>query len=103
MGQADLVVIMLHQDLRELNRLYFGYGIRFPNCVWLITDYIPGSSPDLKKIMFEFRIPSSRLAGIPYTPRMCGAKKNPGSDPLCAELRRELNHAGQIILHALGF
>ncbi len=103
MIQADLVVILLHQDCRELNSLYLSYGVRFPNCVWLITDYVPGGSPGLEDIMFRFRIPRSRLACIPYTPRPYGSKKNPGTDPMYSELRRELNHAGHIILRALGF
>ncbi len=101
--QADLVVFTLPQDCREFGRLFCQNRVRFPNCVWLIMDYVPGIAPDLKQITFEFRIPSSRLAGISYSPRLREAKKVPGTGPLSSDIRRELNHAGQIMLRALGF
>ncbi len=101
--QADLVVIALRQSLREFCSLFCQHGIRYPNCVWLVRDYVPGGTPDLKKLLYEFRIPSSRLASVPYSPRLREAKKNPGKGPLPADIRVELNRAGQVMLLALGF
>ncbi len=97
------MVITVRQNHRELCDLFCGYRVHFPNCVWLITDYVPEDSLNLKRITFEFRIPPERLACIPYSPRLREGKKGSGTGLLPREFRRELDRAGQIILHALGF
>ncbi len=100
---ADLVVITLRQSRRDLSRVFLQDRIRFPNCVFLITDYVPDAAPNLSHLAFEFRIPRSRLAWIPYTPRLREGKKWPGPGPRQKEFRRDLTRAGQIMLRALGF
>ncbi len=100
---ADLVVITLRQSRREWSRLFLQDRIRFSNCVFLITDYVPNAFPDLSHLAFEFRIPYSRLAQIPYTPRLREGKKWPGPGPRQKDFRRDLTHAGQTMLRALGF
>ncbi len=101
--QADLVVIIVRQSRAEFCRIFCGNRINFPNCVWLIRDYIPGIAPDIDGILFEFRIPSSRLACVPYSPHLRNTKKIPGTGSLSPDIRRDLNRAGHIMLIALGF
>ncbi len=101
--QADLVVIILHQSHREFCSLTCNDSPRLPNCVYLVTDYVPGGGQSLRDFTFEFRIPPSRLACVPYSPRMRESKKWPDIGPLSADFRRELVRAGQIMLRALGF
>ncbi len=100
---ADLVVITLRQSRQDLSRLFLQDRLRFPNCVFLITDYVPDVSPDLSRLAFEFRIPRSHLAQIPYTPCLREGKKWPGPGLRQKEFRRDLTQAGQIMLRALGF
>ncbi|MCC8140983.1 MAG: hypothetical protein LIO56_00355 [Lachnospiraceae bacterium] len=101
--QADLVVITIRQNYRDFCRLFLCSRNSFSNCVYLVLDYVPDDSINLKRIAFEFRIPSSRLACIPYSPRIKETKKWPDTGPFSPDIRRELNRAGQIILLALGF
>ncbi|MCD8217148.1 MAG: hypothetical protein LUD01_03740 [Clostridiales bacterium] len=113
--QADLVVIALRQSHREICDLFCKNTLRFSNCIYLIVDYFPDREFDLANISFEFRIPLSRLACIPYHP---GRRDLfPGEEP--AEnrtgrsilrtghgrpgFRRELCRARRVILQALGF
>ncbi len=103
MSQADLVVIPIHQDYRELCSLFCGNRIRFPNCVYLVVNYVPGDYLNLRRITFEFRIPSTHLACIPYSPRIRETKNWPGTVLLPTDVRREMDRAGQIMLLALGF
>ncbi len=101
--QADLVVIIVRQSRAEFCRMFCGNRMSFHNCIWLITDYIPGIAPDMNGIMFEFRIPSSRLAGVRYSPHLRNTKKIPDTGSLSPDIRRDLNRAGHIMLIALGF
>ncbi len=103
MRQADLVVILLHQSRRELCSLFCRRKVCFPNCVYLILDYVSDDDLNLNRISFEFRIPSSHLAGIPYNPRMRENKKWPDTGLFSQSFRRELCRAGQVMLLALGF
>lgn len=92
LNQADLVVIVLRQNRREINNLFCKSAWHFSNCIYLIANYFPDQDFNLKKISFELRIPSSRLVCIPYSPRYGEVLRT-----------REVKHAGEMMLKALGF
>lgn len=115
MRQADLIVIAVHQNHREICDLFLRGGIRFPNCVWMVVDYIPEPGFDLARISCEFRIPDSRLLFIPYQPvgekllqnknrrkniSIMGTSSYGHSNP---DYRRALTRSARLMLQALGF
>lgn len=115
MRRADLVVIAVHQNYREICDLFFAGSIRFANCVWLVVDYISGTDFSLDRISFEFRIPDSRMLCIPYEPegkrllrcrkrmRNTPSAEDAGSGRFDAGDRRELIRSARMMLRALGF
>ncbi len=68
--QSDLVVVLLRQNYGQLCRLFCFDSLRFANYLYIITEYVPHPTLDLKHISFEFRIPAQRICAIPYTPRV---------------------------------
>ncbi len=90
--QADLVVIVLRQNHREISSLFCKAVPHFSNCIYLIADYFPDRDFNLNKIAFEFRIAPSRLICIPYNPRYREIFQS-----------KELKRAEKMMLKALNF
>ncbi|MCD8364644.1 MAG: hypothetical protein LUC83_02295 [Clostridiales bacterium] len=113
--QADLVVVALRQSYREICDFFCNATLRFSRCVYLIVDYFPDREFDLARISFEFRVPPSQIACIPYNSGYLNALPKNASDRrwkpgaisrLCAgtpDFYRELLRTQRIILQALGF
>ncbi len=103
MLQADLVVVTIRQSHRELHSLFCETIVPCKNCVYVITDYIPGLDWSLNDISFEFRIPKTHLGCIPYCLGM-GTERRPIDTNYCyMNFDREMQNVGNIILRALGF
>lgn len=110
MRQADLVVIALPQNAKDISGLLCESPLPFPNYIILISDYVPDPEFNLSKIASVWRIPQTRLACIPYHPALRNStRKNPLKSQapyLCAgslSLKRELALCARKMLQALGF
>lgn len=111
--QADLVVVGLHQNYRKICDYICRSAYRFSNYIYVIVDYFPEQEISLHRIAYEFRIPRSRLACIPYNAsyheaaRMGYAQKYWRSADAhticqaCMDFRKELLHSAMLILKAL--
>lgn len=100
---SDLVVIMLHQIHNEIQHLFCKMVVPCRNCIYVVTDYIPGWGFDLKDISLEFRIPKAHLACIPYCPGI-GTDQRPAiREYSYMNFDLEVERSGLKILKALGF
>lgn len=111
--QADLVVIGLRQNYREICDYFCRITCRFLNYIFMIVDYFPEHESSLARIAHEFRIPQSRLACIPYNVRYHEAAKTGyiqnfwkslNEHKICQagmDFGRELIHSSLLILKAL--
>ncbi len=100
--QADLVAITIHQSHKELCSLFCKTYVPFANCIYIVTGYVPGWGFDLKDISFEFRIPGTRLACIPYCLGINDDKRPIVTEYCYMNFDLELKKTGRIMLKALG-
>lgn len=113
MQQADLVVIGLHQNYREICDYFCRVTCKFSNYIYVIVDYFPEQETSLLRIAHEFRIPLSRITCIPYdanyheavrtgcTERHRKSRNTRRICPACMDFRKELIHSALLILKAL--
>lgn len=113
MRQADLVVIGLRQNYREICNYFCRITCRFFNYIYVIVDYFPEQETNLLRIAHEFRIPRSRLTCIPYNvsyheavrlgceERYWRSQKMHKICQACMDFKKELVHCALLMLKAL--
>ena len=111
---ADLMVVVFHQNYRELCHWITDYVCRSANCLYMIIDYFPEKDYSLVRISQNFRIPLSRLTCIPYNLKYREASRKGdslrywrscGRHYICQagmDFYRELLRSARMMLKALG-
>ncbi len=64
--QADLVVVILHQDAGEVREYFEKHSRWFGNCVYILNDYLPEKDLSIEELSRKYRIDQMRIACVPY-------------------------------------
>lgn len=70
LGSADLAVVFLRQNERQINDFFIFYPFRKGNFLYCIYDYFEEAFPNRQQMLRLYRIAPERLCQLPFNSRL---------------------------------